>query len=112
LHSFLPLRNGIVPNTLYVLLHVSHASQRRIRLRVLRVNPARLTNDISCPTHQIAPRHRKRFVEMSRKHNMPQLTDNAFKEKLGVMISNLIPAFALQGGEGFRKDTLGEARSL
>ncbi|WP_166660944.1 hypothetical protein [Paraburkholderia sp.] len=49
---------------------------------------------------------------MSRKHNMHQLTDNAFKEKLGVMISNLIPAFALQGGEGFRKDTLGEARSL
>jgi hypothetical protein len=49
---------------------------------------------------------------MSHKHNMHQLTGSAFKEKLGVMISNLIPAFALQGGEGVHLDTLGEARSL
>jgi hypothetical protein len=80
--------------------------------RVLTGETKVMTNGISCPMHQIASRHPTRSVEMSHKHNMHQLTDHAFKEKLGLMISNLIPAFALQGGEGFRKDTLGEARSL
>ena len=80
--------------------------------RVLTGKTKVTTNDISCPTHQIAPRYPTRSVEMSHKHNMHQLTGSAFKEKLGVMISNLIQAFALQGGEGVHLDTLGEARSL